>query len=629
MCYDKSNNFFLGRRAMSLLSNLVLIVSMVLGWFGYSGTADTSALISESEPFSPPAAVSTYLDAFDVFEKPLPLPDRPGRAAGTHFKDMKYEHYYPEAFYDQVEIMYDLADEKDIEAVCAQYDLLYREFCYIDSLYVLAEIRYSADVHSDYWSGESLYSAELWSETGDALSAACRYVLESDIGGKFSDHIGEDVALSLAAYESLGDREAELFTLETELVNEYFALSNNAREEAVYTYDGRDWTWAMLSGIRGDSLYSNDYEGYLEVWYGLDRQANQLLGPLFRELLAIRTETAEIRGYDSYADYAYECTYGRDFTTEDAQALCDAVKPLAQDYYESLYYSDVWYIYNEVSPVMDSDSLLSALGNTLPLFGPELEKSFSALTENHLYLLTDEPSAQSGAYTTELNYYRSPFLYMYMEGDCYDFSTLTHEFGHFCDSFYTPIPNILTSVGSYDLFEIHSTGLEVLYSEYYDLIYDSGADIARFITLGSQMESLIDGCIMDEFQRRIYEDPDMNLKELNRLYADIRREYGADQTTKEEYSWVYVSHNFEAPLYYLSYAVSSLASLQLWDMAQEDMDAAMTSYLSILGQSAYDEGYMQVLENAGLRLFTETGAVEDICEPVLQELEQLENRILS
>ncbi len=607
---------------MSLLTNLVLVFSLLLNWFGSFGNTESSAVLSETFP----TGAEELLE--DAFSSTLPLPQRPASADGTHFKDMPYEHYDPEAFYDQVDVMYDLIDAGDAKGVCRQYDLLYREFCYLDSLYTLADIQYSADLSSDYWSEESLYNATLWAETGDTLSAACRYGLESSIGEEFARHLEEDAALAMEGYEALSDRETELNTRETEIINEYYALANNAREEAVYVYEGREWTWDILSGFRGDVLYDQDYEGYLEVYYGLDKSVNDLLGPLFLELLAIRAEQAELAGYESYADYAYEYAYGRDFTTEDAQTLCDAVKPLAVSYYKDLYYSDVWYIYDEVSPTLSPEELLSALGNTVPLFGPELEKSFSYMMDNRLYLLSNSPTAQSGAYTTELAYYRSPFLYMGMDESCYDFSTLTHEFGHFADSFYTPIPNVLTSTGCMDIFEIHSTGLEVLYTEYYDLVYDGGADIARFITLGAMFENVIQGCIQDEFQRRIYEEPDMTLKEINRLYADICREYGSDQPMDMDFSWVYISHSYEAPLYYLSYAVSTLASLQLWNMAQEDMDAAVESYLSILGQGAYDAGYMEVLENAGLRLFTEDGAVDEICAPVLKKLRDLEHNIL-
>ncbi len=609
---------------MNIFTNILLALSLLFNWVAGLGDAPRS--------ISAAGSTKSYVQEEDDLpaqpDLTALLPSRPENAGGTPFEDMEYEHYDPEAFYAQTDSLRELADAGDVEGVCSLYDRLYREFCYLDSLYVLAELQYSADLSSTYWSEESLYNADLWSLAGDALSTACRYVLESPVGDDFSAHIGRDAAAAFSAYEAMSDRETELSTREQEILNEYHALADTALEDAVYTYQGRDWTWEMLSGYRGDTLYNDNYEGYLEVYYGLDKQVNDLLGPLFLELVDIRAETAELMGYESYADYAYECVYGRDFSTANAQGLCNSVKEIAAQYYDTLYYSELWYAYEDIAPAMDREALLDAMENTLSFFGPELEDAFAYMREYDLCLITDAPTAQAGAYTTEFSYYRCPFLYIGMENNCYDFSTLTHEFGHFADSYYTPLPNVLTSVGSYDLFEIHSTGLETLYTEIYDHVFTEGADIARFLTLGYQIENIIDGCIMDEFQRKIYDDPDMTLPEINRLYADICEEYGVYQPFPEEYSWVYVSHNFDAPLYYLSYAVSSLASLQLWDLAQQDMDAAINAYLAILGQSAYDDGYMQVLKNAGLRLFTEAGAVKDICQPVLDALYDLEQGIL-
>ena len=38
----------------------------------------------------------------------------------------------------------------------------------------------------------------------------------------------------------------------------------------------------------------------------------------------------------------------------------------------------------------------------------------------------------------------------------------------------------------------------------------------------------------------------------------------------------------------------------------------------------YSDQYMDVLPRCGLRLFTEEGAVEDICAPLIRELDRLD-----
>lgn len=595
---------------MNLFSNILLILSMVLNFF------------SAALPGGEPEPVLTEEYAAPVIAD-IRLPER-AAPTGVHWEDMDYEHYDTTLFYVGLDELYALSDAGDTKAVLAQYDKLYTELAYLATMSEIAYIRFSMDVTDEYWSEESLCCDELLAEVSDALSQACRRLLESPLAEAFSAHIGADAAESLSEYEATTDREAELSQQESRLINEYFETIASAPETVTYTYLGEPWDFEKLNGFPGDNLYSSDREGYWEVSYGLEAAVNDLVGPIFLELVDIRTELAEIWGYDSYADYAYEQVYGRDYTTDDAQILCDAVKEFSAWYYENLYYSDLWYAYDVPAPVMDEDELIAALGETLAPFGEDLTAVWEFMADHGLYKLCSEPNCQSGAYTTDLFYYQSPFIYAGLAGDCYDFSTLTHEFGHFADAYYHPIPNLLTSVGSYDLFEIHSTGLEILSTEQYDAIFTDGADIACFTTLGGLIEVVLDGCIQDEFQRRIYENPDLTLDEINKLFSSIYSEYGLEKSRDVNYDWMYISHNYEAPLYYISYAVSALASLQLWTIAQEDSSAAVDCYLSILGQGAYEDGYFSVLENAGLRLFTEEGAVEEICRPALDELARLD-----
>lgn len=617
LCYDYPHNILpepgLRGISMNILSSLFLALSLL-----FNSVA--------SPPAGEPEESAVRISQTFAVRTPIPmyLPSRSLSTRGADWTDMEYSHYTPAAYYAQIEVLRNLSRAGDLDGVCTLYDRLYQEFAYIDAQRVIADIRYSTDVTDAYWSEESLYCAELWSETGNALSCACRQILEGPLGEGFAAHIGPEAAAVFAEYETMTPREAELATREAELINEYYDIMATAEDEAVYTYMGETWTFEKLDGLPGNSLYSEDREGYQEVRSGLLADVNARVGPLYVELVSLRAELADIRGYDSYADYAYEHLYARDYTTDAADDFCEAVKTFSADYYGELYYSELWYAYEDVSPVMDSEELIAALGEHIGLFGEAFSDAWLYMTEHDLYAICGDPNARQGGYTTEIAYYRSPYLYMSLAGDCYDFSTLTHEFGHFAQAYYNPTPNLLTSAGSFDLFEIHSTGLEVLFTEAYDDIYTENADTAVFITLGGLVESVLDGCIYDEFQRRIYENPGMTLEDINRLYARVLREFGRDIDQEMDYTWMYVSHNYDAPLYYISYAVSALASLQLWDMAREDFDAAVETYRAIVAQGAYEDGYLTVLKNAGLRLFTEENAVKEICGPILTELSSLE-----
>ena len=149
--------------------------------------------------------------------------------------------------------------------------------------------------------------------------------------------------------------------------------------------------------------------------------------------------------------------------------------------------------------------------------------------------------------------------------------------------------------------------LVLLLFDDYGSFYGTLADQAKTSALIDAMYSLLSGCMEDEFQQAIYANPDMNLDEINALYARLASEYGL----QEVYGylgteWVLVSHTFQSPLYYISYAASMVPALELFDLAQSDPSAAKTAYFNIIMRDSY-AGLDEVLKQNGLdSVFSET-----------------------
>ena len=506
-----------------------------------------------------------------------------------NWTDMEYAHYDPAGFYADVDTLTGLAAGADAQAVLELYDRLYEQFARIDTLSAIAYIHSSQDLTDEYWSGESQYADNLRYDAADALSTACHAVTCGPCAEAFAGHVGEDAFKAFSEYVPMTDREAELLARETELVDEYNARMNDV-DEVQFDYLGQSWDLEMLNGLEGHSLAYQDYDAYLDVYYGVQNAVNQMAGPLYLELVRLRAELAQIEGCSSYAALAYEDVFGRDYSPEDAQTFCDAVKPVARQYYERLSSSALWYDIDSVSPALTPEDILELVGSYSVRLDPSLEEPYRFLTEHGLYDLDLGSDRFSGSYTVTLGQYGSAFIFANL-GSSYDgLSTLCHEFGHFVNDYYAPAGNLLTDVPSYDLLEIHSTGLDALFTCFYDEIFDTGADTARFNVLAALIDALVDGCIFDEFQRRVYDEPDMTLDEMNRLFASVSAAYGQTELRDVDYNWVYVTHTFESPMYYLSYAASSLAAIQIWDMAQTDLQAAVDAWKSVMSHDAGTEG---------------------------------------
>lgn len=338
--------------------------------------------------------------------------------------------------------------------------------------------------------------------------------------------------------------------------------------------------------------------------------------------MTLRQEMAAQEGYDNYIDYGYEL-YGRTYNSEQVQVFCDAVKNIAKDtsYFSDIYYTDIGLDY-DFDP-LEPEELIALLGDYAAEIDPLVSEGWEYMTENELYMLPTTDVCNTGGYTTNLPSSDTPYIYDYISGDAFfDFEGLSHEFGHFLNAWLAKSPNEIIYVGDYDVAEIHSTGLEMLYAAYYDEIFADGARTATCGLLLDKLDNVVTGCIYDEFQRRVYATEDITLDDVNRIYGEVCVEYGRYDEPGEDYSWMFVHHNFDQPLYYISYAASALVALQIWELSQTDYDAAVQLWRDIVHEGGYTKSYMEVVAENGLSDFTDEQAVATICTRVIDYLKE-------
>lgn len=614
---------------------MTLILSLVMSLVILFGVAAGPIAEAETQPTAAEAVAAAMERRSQELEKAkaptVTTFRRTQESAGTEtgFAALEYEHYDADRFTALTDELRALADTGDSDGVDALYDEIYDELCYVDALSTYAMIRYYDDVRDVYWSDEYTYTGELLPTVSDAMDGACCYVLSTDCAEAFAAHVGEETADYFRDWEPLTDEQLARSERAMELIDDYYMLYDGAFD-LTYSYDGVDWTYNMFSGEEGDELFGRDYDGYYEVYYGLQRTMCEAFAPIYAELVELYKQDAADEGYDSYAEYAYREVFCRDYSMEEAQLLCDAIKPIARAYYADLYYSSINYALDEVLPAMDAEELIAMLGEELPRVDESLLGPWELLTEQRLYDIAPAGSGRfDGGFTTEIPYFGTPYLYFTQSGGCYDVFTVTHEFGHFTNCCFHPLRNALTDRDDLDLCEIHSNGLQALFTMFYDDIFDEGADVAEFANLDFLLCNILDGCIQDEFQRRVFDEKqELTAERLSEIYIEVCEEYGMYgdryETPSWDANWVFISHNFESPFYYFSYAASAMAALQIWDLAQTDYDAAVDVYLDVLGHDAYEQGYREVLTDCGLRLFTEPDAAENVCRPVLDRLERLD-----
>ncbi len=116
------------------------------------------------------------------------------------------------------------------------------------------------------------------------------------------------------------------------------------------------------------------------------------------------------------------------------------------------------------------------------------------------------------------------------------------------------------------------------------------------------LNSLINGCLYDEFQRYVYSHDVGSVEELNEIYRELSRSYGIGDDyyyVDLGYVWIDVHHNFEAPMYYISYATSIVPALQILDLSMRNREEAIRVYNAVVNSDP-ELSFSETLAEVGL-----------------------------
>ena len=546
------------------------------------------AEVSQEEPYSgasewPAESGDSESDSSGIFH------------SGTHFSDYVYTRPDFEAISETISAATELIEAGGSPEEFSGYGAqILEQLNNMLTMYSLLDVYTSLDYTNDYYQQEYLMMVE----SSNRLDTEFNDMIGASVGTEYEQALrdlwGDEYFESCLQYAKLNSDEiAELSVREAELIEDY----DVAVEDTSVVVNGQNWTMDDLSDY-GVTLSD---EEYYEIYDALCKATNEKTGPIFQQLVGVRNEISQALGYDSYADYAYDL-HGRDYSPEDAEAFQQATKtyiaPLYEEIYELSFNTDYYSLY---SGEYGSDDLLPKIYDCAAEISPKISTAMNYMLTCGLYDIEPSETKLSGGFTTYFTSFGAPFLFDNWDGDWSSVSGFTHELGHYT-SYYGREPYGWDTPDSTDVAEIDSQTLELLLMNDYDSIFgEEIADAARMEEMLNVLHAILSGCMEDEFQQRLYANPDMTLDEINALYYQLAEEYGL--TAIYHYSpeeWVFITHTFESPFYYISYAASMVPSAEIFFLSQEDEDGAVELYEEILGREN-GEGFLELLarENLG------------------------------
>lgn len=389
----------------------------------------------------------------------------------------------------------------------------------------------------------------------------------------------------------------ELMNNEAELLEEY---SNNRFEDYIYTaQNGEQYDFeALVNEIEkleselgqynsdsdeGMKQFSHFWE-IISAYYKYYEESGTRLAQLYKQLVDVRTEIARLNGYNDFAQYSYALN-NKDYSTEATSQLYSDVKENIVPLYKILIKNGAM---EDISLNLKDNEIIEIVGEGIDDISSEMKAAYDYMFNNNMIDLAYSPEkiGSGNAYTIWIPEYNTPYTFISPEknNDIWKVSSLIHEFGHFNTQLYDPNNrdgfNDTLHINSVDLSEVNSQGLELLFTEYYDKIYNINASKAYMYTICSMLDSICSGCLYDEWQTRVYQNPEMTIEEMDMLFGELCEEYGIEMGGLP-YVWTQVPHNFENPMYYISYAVSAIAALEIWDISIDSRDEAIDKYMRL------------------------------------------------
>jgi len=526
--------------------------------------------------------------------------------ADLDYSDMEIQWIDEDATDAYIEEARKLIETGTDEDIIKMYDKIDTLVDYMSTMHVLNEIRYNCNINNEEYAELSRHMSEYTTDLGDRILILLRDVLNSPHADALKAHINDDeIVESLLEYEDMTDEEKALAKERDELVQDYEKLLMGDVSTEI---DGETWSFERLNNDEDLS-----YEEYYEMAGILYKELNSQLATIYIDLVKNLNRQAELMDYDNYAVYAYEETFGRDYDAEDAEGLYENVRkyivPLDKKIQE-----DTKYNFKLETLNLSGEERIARVAPVISKIHPDLQEAWDYLTDHGLYDIDSSPTKLQGGYTMALYSYGSAFIYDYPYENWRDIETVIHEFGHYNETFHSK-DSVITSVHNVDVAEIHSQGLELLCLEYADEIYGDGLkEAVTYNVLGSMTNSIIDGCIYDAFQHKVYTyEGELTVEELNRMFYETANSFGAEYEpdSLDVYGWVTVTHTFEQPMYYIGYATSALAALDILAMSVENREAAIDCYMHLTTYHG-QLGFRETLDDVGLPDIFDDGVVEDI-----------------
>jgi len=470
-----------------------------------------------------------------------------------------------------------LSRDNAMSRISMLYKGMQNEYEKIVTMYSLATLRRHQNANNKTLATEVTECYKVLVDAFEIMRDTTVAMFESPYEDQFRSIWGDAVVDSVLASDPLTDEEREIEEKISEKLAEYSTLSATPS--------------AVIDGKRIALNDAKTLEQRREIYSLWQRE----MGELYLDLVALRKES--VGEYTNYLRYAYQGYY-RDYSLENARALETMVSDSLSVVYDKLGRVFDSYTTDRLDLEMSMTDAVDLVSDALGGVDGSLTDSYRIMKQNKLYDIEYSDHKSSAGFTITLPSYQSPFLYFRPDGHINGLHTFFHEFGHFHQLLNSDLHSYWPgNVTDLDASEVTSQALPLLVGgQMPDLLGEKVGTLLRQYSVDSTLFALLTGCMVDEFEQFVYYEYDLTVDRLNEKFGELVKKYHIpwDKTV-----WTQIDHIYETPGYYISYAVSAITAMEIWETFETNPTLGSEKYLTAV--EVCPDGYRTLLSKARLR----------------------------
>ncbi len=496
----------------------------------------------------------------------------------------------------------------------------------------IASVRHSIDTRDEFYKAENDFMDEnapaLQEKTQELLdkmlTSPHRAALEEKLGALFFKN------LEIAARTF----KPEIMTLmqeENALSSEYMALYASMRVE----FDGKTLPVTKMGPYKQSTDREIRKAAYIAEGKCFDSHREKL-DELYDKLVKNRTAQAKALGLENFIPLGYDRLGRNCYTPAEVAAFREQIAtdfvPVVREIKKAQearigvdklkFYDDIFMFPDgNPNPKGTPEEILAAGREMYRELSPETAEFIDFMYENELFDVIAKEGKQPGGYCTSFEDYNAPFIFSNFNGTAGDVDVLTHEAGHAFASYRASRSVELSDFmnPTMESCEVHSMSMEFLTAPYHDKFF---GDMTKKYELSHAEDAAIFipyGCMVDEFQHKMYACPDMTPDERNAYWLTLEKKYRPymDFDALPFYGrgagWQRQLHIFTGPFYYIDYCMAQTVAFQFWFASLENKEEAWKNYLALVDKAGTTT-FEGLVASANLMLPYEKGAMKAIGE---------------